>query len=83
MREFLEKNWAANLAEADTVRMAVKALMEVVDSGSKNIEIAIMRRGKPVDMMTEEALQAIITDIEREQEEAKKAAQDSATPMSF
>jgi hypothetical protein len=46
--EFLEKNWSAEQSEEESVRLAVKALMEVVDSGSKNIEVAIIRKGKAV-----------------------------------
>lgn len=74
VREFLEKNWSDGLSESDAVRLTVKALLEVVDSGSKNMEVAIMCKGSPVKMIAEEDLQAIIVDIEREQEEAKKAA---------
>lgn len=48
VREFLEKNWAADQTEDASVRLAVKALMEVVDSGSKNIEVAIVRKGQVV-----------------------------------
>lgn len=78
VKEFLEKNWTANLAQDEAVKLAVKALLEVVDSGSKNMEIAVMLRGQPVHMYPEDTLQDIITTIEREQEEAKKATQDAA-----
>lgn len=79
VKEFLEKNWAVGLGQDESVRLTVKALLEVVDSGSKNMEIAVMRRGEAVSMVSEEQLQAIITDIEREAEEAKaKATQESA-----
>jgi len=77
VREFLEKNWTDGLQEAESVRLTVKALLEVVDSGSKNMEVAVMRRGQAVHLIPEEELQVIITDIEREQEEAKKSNQDS------
>eukprot|EP01038_Epipyxis_sp_PR26KG_P012399 gene12399-16631_t len=73
VQEFLEKNWALNLTEDEAVRLTIKALLEVVDSGSKNMEIALMRRGDPMILVSEEQLQAVITDIEREQEEAKKS----------
>ena len=77
VNEYLEKNWAADMEEADTVQLAVKALLEVVDSGAKNMEIAIMRSGSSVATLPEEELQAIIDTIEKEQEEAKsKAAND-------
>mmetsp|Transcript_3045 Transcript_3045/g.3182 ORF Transcript_3045/g.3182 Transcript_3045/m.3182 type:complete len:248 (-) Transcript_3045:120-863(-) len=75
VRELLEKNWALNSSEEDTIKLTIKALLEVVDSGSKNMEIAIMKKGVPVQMMTEEDLQIVITAIEKEQEEAKKSAE--------
>ena len=31
----------------DAIRLAIKALMEVVESGSKNIEIAVIEAGQP------------------------------------
>jgi 20S proteasome subunit alpha 4 len=78
VKEFLEKNWVEGISEADAVKLAVKSLLEVVDSGSKNMEVAVLKKGQPVVMMLEEQLQTIITDIEREVEEAKqKSGQDS------
>lgn len=80
VREFLEKSWTQGLNEDEAVRLAVKALLEVVDSGSKNMEVAIMRRGSPVVMMAEDALQTVIEEIEKEIEaaKAKKEAEDQA-----
>ena len=72
VKEYLEKNWAADMTETDAVQLTVKALLEVVDSGAKNMEIAIMREGAKVHMLPEVDLQTIIEAIEKEQEEAKK-----------
>lgn len=72
VKEYLEKNWAADITETDAVQLTVKALLEVVDSGAKNMEIAIMRDGAKVHMLPETDLQTIIEAIEKEQEEAKK-----------
>lgn len=80
VNEFLEKNWTDSLSEDESIRLTIKALLEVVDSGSKNMEVAVSRFGAPVRLLTEEQLQAVITDIESE-EEAKKAAQESAAAM--
>lgn len=76
----MEKNWIANLATEDAVRLTVKALLEVVDSGSKNMEIAVITADDPARILPESELQAIISDIEREQEEAKKSNQDNNAP---
>ena len=41
VREFLEKNWTAETVadEAGAVKIAVKALLEVVQLGGKNLEV--------------------------------------------
>mmetsp|Transcript_3780 Transcript_3780/g.8308 ORF Transcript_3780/g.8308 Transcript_3780/m.8308 type:complete len:252 (+) Transcript_3780:90-845(+) len=81
VNEFLEKNWTATLTEDEAVRLTIKALLEVVDSGSKNMELAVSKCGEPVRMMKEEELEAIIADIEREAEEAKKSTQEAIAAM--
>ncbi|KAI4464257.1 proteasome subunit alpha/beta [Holotrichia oblita] len=50
VREFLEKYYSDEevATEAKTVKLAIKALLEVVQSGQKNLEIAVMRRGQPM-----------------------------------
>jgi 20S proteasome subunit alpha 4 len=42
VREFLEKNYQENMSYENTIKLAVKSLLEVVQTGSKNIEIAVM-----------------------------------------
>merc|ERR1712018_336024 len=53
VREFLEKNYSAEAVETEheTIKLAVKALLEVVQLGGKNLEIAVMSRGQPMRMM--------------------------------
>ncbi|VDQ08882.1 unnamed protein product [Trichobilharzia regenti] len=48
-REFLEKNYTEEAVsdEYGTVKLAVKALMEVVQSGAKHMELAVMRWKAP------------------------------------
>jgi 20S proteasome subunit alpha 4 len=79
VQEFLEKNWTTNLSDVDALRLTVKALLEVVDSGAKNMEVAVLRYGQVVHMVPEADLEAIISDIEREQEEAKKSKEEMTT----
>jgi 20S proteasome subunit alpha 4 len=42
--EFLEKNYKEDLASLDAVKLAVKALLDVVESGNKNIELVVMSK---------------------------------------
>ena len=43
VREYLEKNYKET-AGGETVALAVRALMEVVEAGSKNLEVAVMEK---------------------------------------
>ena len=42
VREFLEKNHTDDLSRDDTIKLTVKSLLEVVQTGAKNIEISVM-----------------------------------------
>jgi len=71
VREYLEKNYQPNVVESDeaTVKLAIRALLEVVQSGGKNLEIAIMRRGQPMKMLEVEEIETYVAAIEKEKEE--------------
>jgi 20S proteasome subunit alpha 4 len=56
-----------------TIRLAIKSLLEVVQTGAKNIEIAVMAPGKGVEMLPVEDIENYVKNIEQEkQEEAAK-----------
>jgi hypothetical protein len=42
VREFLEKNHKDDLSRDDAIKLTVKSLLEVVQTGAKNIEISVM-----------------------------------------
>ena len=52
MEEFLEKHYDEKLAASDeqVIRLAIRGLMEVVQSSAKNIEIAVLRRNQPMEV---------------------------------
>lgn len=80
VREWLEKNYA-ELSGAEAVKLCVRALLEVVESGSKNIEVAVMRRGTGLTILTDEEVDAVSAEIEADKskaEEAKKVAAAAA-----
>ncbi|VDN13457.1 unnamed protein product [Dibothriocephalus latus] len=86
-REFLEKNYspAAVETEEDTIKMAIKALVEVVQTGAKHMELAVMRAKKPEKpgdsfvewkMLNYEEIDKYVQAIEKErEEEAEKKKQ--------
>jgi len=76
VKEFLEKNYNEETA-ADSVRLACRALLEVVEAGGKNIEIAVLRKDQELQMLSEDEVEAMCTAIEAEKaaaEAAKKPA---------
>ena len=52
MREYLEKNYSPEAVKTrdSTTMLAIKALLEVVQSGSKNMEVAVIERGKTLEV---------------------------------
>merc|ERR1712028_191320 len=76
IREFLEKNYKEAMTAEAAITLTVQALMEVVESGSKNIEIAIMRHGEALQSLPEEEVERYCAEIEK----AKKEAEDGAAP---
>ena len=53
VREYLEKNYAETSGN-DTVKLALKALTETVEAGSKNIEVAVISRDSGAGNLTPE-----------------------------
>ncbi|GMG25117.1 unnamed protein product [Ambrosiozyma monospora] len=68
VREFLEKNYPKEekLDDAKTIKLAIEALLEVVQTGAKNIEISIMKPGRVIKSMTNEEIEEIVKTIDEE-----------------
>lgn len=71
VREFLEKYYTdEEVASVEgTIKLAIRALLEVVQSGQKNLEIAVMKRGQPMVMLDSDTIEKYVTQIEKEKEE--------------
>mmetsp|Transcript_12457 Transcript_12457/g.33323 ORF Transcript_12457/g.33323 Transcript_12457/m.33323 type:complete len:224 (-) Transcript_12457:1037-1708(-) len=69
VREFLEKKYDDGVA--DPVKLTITALLEVVESGSKNIEVAVMTRGETLRILSEAEVAEHVAQIE-----ADKAAEE-------
>ncbi|GBF92889.1 proteasome subunit alpha type-7 [Raphidocelis subcapitata] len=72
IREFLEKHYAETSGR-DTIKLAIRALMETVEASSKNIEIAVMERDSGLRLVSDEELDALVAEVE-----ADKAAAEAA-----
>ena len=78
VREFLEKYYTDEEVSTvtGTVKLSIRALLEVVQSGQKNLEIAVMQKGQPMVMLDSVTIEKYVTEIEKEkEEEAEKKKQ--------
>jgi len=73
VREFLEKNYKEDMSKEEAIKLAIKSLLEVVQTGAKNIEIAYMDASAQVKYLELADVEAIVAEIEKEKEaEAEK-----------
>lgn len=70
VREYLEKN-LTTVSGDDTVKIAMKAVLEVVESGSKNIEVAVMKKGERAKFLSDDEIAKFVEEIEAEKVEAE------------
>jgi 20S proteasome subunit alpha 4 len=52
-----------------TIKLTVKSLLEVVQTGAKNIEIAVMAPGKPLEMLKVEDIEKYVESINSEKQD--------------
>ncbi|KAL6058317.1 Proteasome subunit alpha type-4 [Balamuthia mandrillaris] len=71
VREFLEKNYEEDASAQQTIKLAIRALLEVVEAGSKNLDVAVMYDKKPLTYLPDEEVDRIVKEIESEKEEQK------------
>ncbi len=65
VREFLEQHYKDNLCREDAIKLTVKSLLEVVQTGAKNIEIVVMESTGASYLDTQE-VERISAEIEQE-----------------
>merc|ERR1711970_1489325 len=81
VREFLEKNYKDDKQTTDeaALKLACQALLEVVQSSSKNIELAIMKDSSNLEIVPLETVTRLVSEIEKEKaEEAELKKQQRA-----
>lgn len=81
VREFLEKHYVADMSKDDSIKLAIKALLEIVQTGAKNIEIAVMTADGLMQTLSLEQIEAVIAELDKEKadEAEKKSKKPSAS----
>ena len=62
------------MTSEETIKLTVKSLLEVVQTGAKNIEIAVMAPGKSLEILPTEDIEKYVESInaEKQEEDAKR-----------
>lgn len=72
VREFLEKNYNRDEPPAtvdDCVRLTTRSLLEVVQTGAKNIEITVVRPGGKIEVLSSDQIGKYVEEIEEEKKQ--------------
>lgn len=69
VREFLEKHYDEVTDDKSAIKLAVRALLEVVESGSRNIEVVEMKFKEGMRLLEEDEVNALVDQIEKEKKE--------------
>ncbi len=64
----------------ETIKLTIKSLLEVVQTGAKNIEIAIMAAGKIMEMLPVDEIESYVKIIENEKQEEAAKKKSGRTP---
>ena len=79
VREFFEKAFVEDLNREDAIKMTIRGLLEVVQTGAANIEIAIMGSDNVLKQLSVDEIQAKIDEIEKEKIEEVEKRRTGAT----
>ena len=77
VREWLEKHYTETETTAETTKLCLRALLELVEPSSKNIEIAVVTRDGTTTMSNED-VDALVKKVEEEKETADKEKKEKA-----
>lgn len=77
--ELLEKSYKEGCSTADAAKLAVRALLEVVENGAKSIELSIMRHKDGMETYSEERIEDLVKIIEAEKAAEAAEAEGGGT----
>jgi len=80
VKEYLEANYKDDMDADATVKFSIRALLEVVESGLKNIEVLVLRPGvEGARFLPDATLESMVAELEKQREadqEKKKRAME-------
>lgn len=70
--EILEASYEDNMDEERALTLVVDCMLQYVEAGSKNIEVAVMRVGEPMAIVEDERIDRIIATLEEKKKKEEK-----------
>jgi 20S proteasome subunit alpha 4 len=76
--EYLEKNIkdGESMNEQQTIRMAISAMLEVIEAGSKNMEVGVMRLNEGIVMLDNDIVESVSKELVEEREKSKQQSDE-------
>lgn len=66
VKEFLEKNYESEMSDEQTIKLTVKSLLEVVQTGAKNIEVSVLKSNNRIQQLSVDDIKVYVDEIEAE-----------------
>lgn len=73
--DFLEKKFKEDMTEDETVRLAIKALLEVCEASSKNLEVMVVRKDE-MKRFSEEETEPLVKELDDTAEKLAKLKEE-------
>ena len=68
----LENSYKDGMNEDEALNTAIEAILQYVEAGSKNMEVAVMRPGKEIEIVSDEKVDKIINNLEEKKKKEGK-----------
>lgn len=76
--ELLEASYEVNMSEDKALNLVIDCMLQYVEAGSKNIEVALMRVNEPMKIVEDERIDRIISKLEDEKKKKEESSKSSA-----
>jgi 20S proteasome subunit alpha 4 len=71
--ELLEASYEDNMDEDKALNLVIDCMLQYVEAGSKNIEVALMRVNEPMQIVEDDRVDRIIAKLEDEKKKKEEA----------
>ena len=72
VQELLEASYVDDIEEDKALTLVIDCMLQYVEAGSKNIEVALMRVGEPMLIVEDERIDKIIASLEEKKKKEEK-----------